>query len=85
MLRICSPSENQMNKVQLKSNSTGVTGVSFDRDLGKYRAYIYISNKKRDLGSYSNIAEAREARLLAEQNLFGDFSYNKTVEGNKVG
>lgn len=36
------------NKRMEKINSTGVTGVSMDR--GKYRAIIYVNNKKVDLG-----------------------------------
>lgn len=52
-----------------KINSTGVTGVSMDR--GKYRATIYVDNKKVDLGRHDTLEEAAEARRQGEIKYWG--------------
>ena len=52
------------NKRIEKINSTGVAGVSMDR--GKYRAIIYVNNKKVDLGRHDTLEEAAEARRHGE-------------------
>lgn len=53
-----------INKRIEKINSTGVAGVSMDR--GKYRAIIYVNNKKVDLGRHDTLEEAAEARRQGE-------------------
>ena len=57
------------NKRMEKINSTGVTGVSMDR--GKYRAIIYVNNKKVDLGRHDTLEEAAEARRQGEIKYWG--------------
>lgn len=57
------------NKRIEKINSTGVTGVSMDR--GKYRAIIYVNNKKVDLGRHDTLEEAAEARRQGEIKYWG--------------
>ena len=52
------------NKRMGKINSTGVVGVHMDR--GKYRAIIYVNNKKVDLGRHDTLEEAKEARRQGE-------------------
>ena len=52
------------NKRIEKINSTGVAGVSMDR--GKYRAIIYVNNKKVDLGRHDTLEEEAEARRQGE-------------------
>ena len=57
------------NKRIEKINSTGVAGVSMDR--GKYRAIIYVNNKKVDLGRHDTLEEAAEARRQGEIKYWG--------------
>ena len=52
-----------------KINSTGVTGVSMDRE--KYIATIYVNNKKVDLGRHDTLEEAAEARRQGEIKYWG--------------
>lgn len=54
-------------------NTTGVRGVSFNKALEKYVAYIGFKGKLYNLGSYSNLEEAKSARKMAEENLYGIF------------
>ena len=44
-------------------------GVSFNKHKSKWQAYIRISGKKKHLGYFPTQAEAREARLAAEDEL----------------
>lgn len=57
------------NKRLLKRNTTGVTGVSFNRGTGKYVAYIQRNHKFRFLGSFDTLEEAKEARKNAEVSI----------------
>lgn len=51
-------------------SSTGVKGVSFYKNLGKYRAYITIGKATKSLGYFSTLEEATEARKAAEDRYF---------------
>lgn len=48
-----------------KSNKLGIKGVHIDR--GKYRAIIYLNNKRIDLGRHETLEEAVQARKEAER------------------
>lgn len=52
-----------------KTNTTGAVGVHMDR--GKYRATIYVNNKKVDLGRHNTLEEAKEARRQGEIKYWG--------------
>jgi len=52
------------------NNNTGITGVSFQKSTGKYVAYICVSKKRYNLGTYDNIEDAKKARLKAEKKYF---------------
>lgn len=55
------------------ANTTGARGVSFNKALGKYVAYIGFKGKLYHLGSYNNLAEAKSARKMAEKEKYGNF------------
>jgi len=57
------------NKRMEKTNTTGAVGVHMDR--GKYRATIYVNNKKVDLGRHNTLEEAKEARRQGEIKYWG--------------
>ena len=56
-----------------KNNSTGVTGVNYRPDRGKYRAYIKYQKKYIHLGNFDTLEEAAEARKIAEKHYFGKY------------
>lgn len=56
-------------KEQKKTNKLGVKGVHYDR--GKYRATIYVNNKRIDLGRYIDIEDAKKARKCGEIEYWG--------------
>lgn len=65
-LRSVSSPENNRNQKLLSTNSSGTTGVSFDKRSGKWEAYIGVNGKRRLLGYFAAIAEAKTARKNAE-------------------
>lgn len=61
------------SKKIFKSNTTGVRGVSYNKPLGKYVAYIGFKGKLYNLGSYAKLEDAKRARERAEEEMFGNF------------
>ena len=54
-----------------KNNSSGVTGVHWQRDRQCWVATIHIKGKCKYLGCYKDFDEAAAARKAAEEELFG--------------
>jgi hypothetical protein len=73
-LRWCSISQNQMNKTKYKNNSSGVTGIHYDEDSEKYVVRIQKNSKMHDLGSYNTLRQAKNVRLKAIKEKFGEFA-----------
>ncbi len=74
-------SEQRENKHIQRNNTTGATGVSFNKILNKYESYYGYNNKKYRCGYYNTIAEAKNARekKLLENNIH----YNRQ-QRNKI-
>lgn len=54
-------------------NTSGYTGVSYNKKLGKYCAYIEFKGKQYHLGSFEKVEDAARARKIAESKLFEGF------------
>lgn len=65
------PTEQSRNKRVQKSSKTGINGVHYEPERHKYRAVIYIANKRIDLGRYETIEQAAEERRKAELKYWG--------------
>lgn len=74
-LRVGSASHNQMNEQLSINNTSGCTGVSFNRQRQKWQAYLHLHKKKLSLGYYNQLSDAINARKEAEEKYFGDWSY----------
>lgn len=77
-LRVVSRSQNNMNAKIRVDNKSGVKGVTFDKRRGKWAAEIRANNKKIFLGRFDTIEEAAEKRKLAESEMFGQYSYERS-------
>lgn len=53
-----------------KNNSTGYSGVYWDKQLKKYRARIMVCGKNINLGCFSKLEDAIKARKEAEEKYF---------------
>lgn len=61
------------SKTVRSNNKSGVTGVFFDKKSSKWRAEIMLQGKRICLGRFSNLSEAIEARLTAEEKLHDEY------------
>lgn len=55
------------------NNTSGVKGVSYEKKLGKWRAYINFKGNHYHLGVYSKITDAAKARKAAEEKMHDRF------------
>lgn len=69
-LRAVPPNENKRNLKKLEINTSGVTGVSWDKGTSKWRAYLHLDSKRKYLGVHTDWFEAVCARMSAN-NLYG--------------
>lgn len=53
-----------------KNNTSGYKGVTYDKQLKKYRASLTLNYKKINLGSYNTAEEAYQARLDGEEKYY---------------
>lgn len=65
-LRICSNTRNKMNN---KSNTSGVCGVVWNKERNKWQAQIKINGKLINLGRYSKFEDACTSRKNKELEL----------------
>lgn len=73
-LRWCTRQENGRNRV-LNSNSTsGIKGVSYDKNFNKWKAYVQANGKRQHLGLFNTLEEAKIARQKKANELFGEFT-----------
>ena len=77
-LRIATPSQNGMNKKLYSNNTSGCTGVYWNKSRSKWTSYISINKKFVCLGFYKNKEDAIKARKEAEEKYYGEFSYDNS-------
>ncbi|EBM4325209.1 HNH endonuclease [Salmonella enterica] len=66
-LQRATPLTNSRNMRRFKTNKSGITGVSWNKGTGKWRACISIKGKTRCLGYYASIHDAKDAYLKAKE------------------
>ncbi|PHS60376.1 MAG: Fis family transcriptional regulator [Flavobacterium sp.] len=66
-LRSVSHSVNGRNQKQHSTNTSGVTGIAYRKDSGKWRARIMVDTKMISLGTFKNKEDAIIARKEAEK------------------
>ena len=73
-LRIANNSQNLMNRVSLAINNTsGATGVVWNKRRKKWTARITIDRFQKHLGIFANKEDAIKARKEGEIKYFGEF------------
>lgn len=73
-LRLCTRSQNNMNKSEQSNNTSGHRGVSWSKSNSKWHSRITVNHKTINLGYYDNILEAIQVRQQAEKQYFGEFN-----------
>lgn len=79
-LRVVNKSQNAMNQSISSTNTSGVTGVGWHKAKGKWRAYIKVGYQQKELGYYNSFEDAKRARLQAENECFGKYSYKNSMK-----
>lgn len=77
-LRIATRSQNCMNRMLASNNTSGVTGVSWDSQMQKWRVQIGIENQRKHLGLFDDFEKAIKIRKEAEEKYFGEYSYDNS-------
>jgi uncharacterized protein HemY len=75
-LRFATYKENSMNASMKSNNTSGNTGVSFDKKLQKWKAHIKIDGIVKHLGYFKDKDDAVEARIKAVNSLFKEFAHS---------
>ena len=73
-LRSCSQQQNNQCMSIRKTNKSGFIGVSWSREKSKWVAQISINSKQTNLGYFTDLEDAKKARLEAEKKYFGEFA-----------
>lgn len=79
-LRICTISQNNMNRKMTNRNTSGVVGVVWDKNKKKWEAIIRINKKQIHLGLFDNFEDAVATRKQAEEKYFGEYSYDNSMK-----
>lgn len=77
-LRKANNSQNTMNSILKSNNSSGVTGVSWDKKRNKWIVSIMKNYKAIYLGRFDDFEDAVKARKSAEEIYFGEWSYENS-------
>ena len=71
-LRVCSQTENTLNRRMHRNNRLGVKGVYKSRN--RFCAQIRVGGKKLNLGSYRTVEEAKSAYDAAAVRFHGEYA-----------
>lgn len=66
--------QNSINRGIRSDNTSGVTGVSFNKNTGKWISYISIDGERVFLGLFSDKNDAIKARLSAAKEHYKEFA-----------
>lgn len=83
-LRLCTRRENAFNKGVYKNNSSGVSGVYYQKKPQKWSSYINVDKHMINIGTFNNFEDAVAARLAAEKLYFGEFSRSNNQYAEKI-
>ena len=78
-LRIVTKMQNSHNAGLQKNNTSGVTGVYWDKKSKKWFALIQKDRIMHHLGMFTDKNDAIAARKVAEEKYFGEYSYDNSM------
>ena len=73
-LRVCQYHQNSANQRLAVNNTSGFKGVSWDKQSGKWKAYIGVKGKLYNLGRFADIRDAARTYNAAAIERFGEFA-----------
>ena len=72
-IRVCTVQQNLRNLTLRKDNTSGCTGVTWDKRVQKWFANIRVDKKIISLGYYTDLEEAIQKKKNAEIEYFGEY------------
>lgn len=72
-LREATPSENKANSKLMRTNTSGLKGAFFRKDIGRWVATIGKHRTRRHIGFYDSAEEAHAAYAAEARRLNGEF------------
>lgn len=79
-LRFVTRTGNGRNLSRYSNNTTGITGVIYDKAKRKYKARIMVDGLSIHLGTFATLEEAAEVRKAAELK----YNFNANHGNNKI-
>lgn len=79
-LRLVTCTQNAINRKKQSNNTSGITGVYWNKNMQKWYAEIKFDKKRVFLGYYANFEDAVKARKEAEEKYFGEYSYENSMK-----
>lgn len=73
-LRPCTSPQNQYNRRRDRDNASGVKGVWFEKNVGRWAAAITVEKKRFRLGWFDTREQAAAARAAAALEYHGEFA-----------
>ena len=74
-LRAVTRGQNGLNRGVSSNNTSGVTGVCWNKATSKWNSRIRINGKTKHLGLFDNIEIAIGVRQQAEREYYGEYAY----------
>ena len=81
-LRIGTSSQNNINRKTLKNNTSGCPGVTYRKEINKWRVRISVNGKRISVGDFDTYEAAVKARRDAEMKYHKDWAYLKSIKEN---
>ena len=69
-----------INRKIRSDNNSGVTGVCWNKANGMWMSYICKDGKRKTLGYYNDFDKAVKTRKQAEEEYFGEYSYDNSMK-----
>lgn len=73
-LRPATSTNNSQNRTRQRNNTSGFTGVCWNKKEQMWVARIGLNGKNKNLGCFTDKTEAIRCRLLAEAKYYGEFA-----------
>lgn len=73
-LRVCTQTENSLNKKSMSNNTSGFIGISYKKDRGTYDPEIRKGHLRCHLGATKSLEKAVYARYYAEKLVFQEYA-----------
>ena len=84
-LRPATQSQNCANQTLKKNNTSGIKGVRYRKDTGKWTANVMVNRKNISLGCYENIEDAAKAYEQGSKKFFGEFARTEQASERMLG